>query len=71
MRIGLAFLISLAVTIVMGFLFIPVLRRLKAGQSIKRDGPVWHLSKEGTPTMGASSLSRASSAPCSWRGSPI
>ena len=52
MRIGLAFLISLAVTIVMGFVFIPVLRRLKAGQSIKRDGPVWHLSKEGTPTMG-------------------
>ncbi len=52
MRILLAFLISLAVTVVMGFVFIPVLRRLKAGQSIKRDGPVWHLSKEGTPTMG-------------------
>ena len=52
MRIGLAFLISLAVTIVMGFVFIPVLRRLKAGQSIKRAGPAWHLSKEGTPTMG-------------------
>ncbi len=52
MRICLAFLISLAVTVIMGFVFIPVLRRLKAGQSIKRDGPVWHLSKEGTPTMG-------------------
>ena len=52
MRILLAFLLSLAVTVAMGFVFIPMLRRLKAGQSIKRDGPVWHLSKEGTPTMG-------------------
>ncbi len=52
MRIGLAFLISLGVTVIMGFVMIPVLRRLKAGQSIKRDGPVWHMSKEGTPTMG-------------------
>ena len=47
-----AFLISLAVTVIMGFILIPILRRLKAGQMIKRDGPIWHLSKEGTPTMG-------------------
>lgn len=52
MRYAASFFISLAVTIVMGFLLIPLLRRLKAGQRIKRDGPVWHLSKEGTPTMG-------------------
>jgi len=25
---------------------------MKAGQSIQEDGPVWHSSKEGTPTMG-------------------
>ena len=30
----------------------PALRRAKAGQSIKEDGPVWHMSKQGTPTMG-------------------
>jgi phospho-N-acetylmuramoyl-pentapeptide-transferase len=48
----LAFGISLAVTLAVGLFLIPLLRRLKAGQSIKRDGPVWHLSKEGTPTMG-------------------
>ena len=48
----LAFGISLAVTLTVGLFLIPLLRRLKAGQSIKRDGPVWHLSKEGTPTMG-------------------
>src|SRR5699024_8806610 len=24
----------------------------KAGQSIREDGPTWHMSKQGTPTMG-------------------
>jgi phospho-N-acetylmuramoyl-pentapeptide-transferase len=52
MRYLQAFLISLVLTALLGRVLIPVLRRLKAGQSIKRDGPVWHMSKEGTPTMG-------------------
>ncbi len=43
-----AFLISLLA----GKLFIPVLRALKAGQSIREIGPSWHSSKSGTPTMG-------------------
>ncbi len=47
-----AFVISLAVTLIVGRFLIPFLRRAKAGQSIKRDGPIWHMSKEGTPTMG-------------------
>ena len=51
-RILAAFGISLAVTSGVGYFLIPFLRRVKAGQSIKRDGPVWHMSKEGTPTMG-------------------
>ena len=33
-------------------MLIPALRRLKAGQSIREDGPTWHMSKQGTPTMG-------------------
>lgn len=33
-------------------LFIPVLRRIKAGQSIREDGPQSHMVKSGTPTMG-------------------
>ena len=33
-------------------LFIPILKRLKYGQSIRSEGPVSHLSKTGTPTMG-------------------
>ena len=35
-----------------GRLLIPVLRRLKAGQAIKEIGPTWHMTKQGTPTMG-------------------
>ncbi len=36
----------------LGSLFIPILRRLKFGQSIREDGPLLHRKKEGTPTMG-------------------
>lgn len=43
-----AFLIALA----LGPLLIPVLRRLKFGQSIREEGPQRHLAKAGTPTMG-------------------
>ncbi|MDX2256138.1 MAG: phospho-N-acetylmuramoyl-pentapeptide-transferase [Pseudanabaenaceae cyanobacterium bins.39] len=31
---------------------VPVLRRLKAGQIVREDGPQGHLKKQGTPTMG-------------------
>lgn len=40
------------VTAVVGKFLIPVLRALKAGQSIKEIGPNWHMTKQGTPTMG-------------------
>lgn len=33
-------------------LILPVLRRLKFGQEIREEGPSWHSSKSGTPTMG-------------------
>ncbi len=45
---GMAFIIAL----VAGPLVIPVLRRLKFGQSIRHDGPERHYAKAGTPTMG-------------------
>ncbi len=45
--------ISLAVTGAMGFVFIPILRKLKFGQTILDIGPIWHKKdKQGTPTMG-------------------
>ncbi len=37
---------------VSGRLLIPVLRALKAGQSIREIGPTWHNAKAGTPMMG-------------------
>ena len=37
---------------VIGFFLLPVLRALKAGQSIREIGPTWHNYKAGTPMMG-------------------
>ena len=37
---------------VLGRLLLPVLRALKAGQSIRELGPTWHNYKAGTPMMG-------------------
>ncbi len=51
-RIILSFIISFLLTAALGRVLIPWLRRLKAGQSIREDGPTWHISKQGTPTMG-------------------
>lgn len=45
-------LAAFVVAVVLGWLLIPVLRRLKVGQSIRDVGPQRHLSKAGTPTMG-------------------
>jgi len=48
----LSFIVAFGVSAIAGQILIPVLRRLKAGQSIREDGPTWHMSKQGTPTMG-------------------
>ena len=48
----LSFIVAFGVTAIAGQILIPILRRLKAGQSIREDGPTWHMSKQGTPTMG-------------------
>ena len=37
---------------VLGRLLLPLLRALKAGQSIRELGPTWHNNKAGTPMMG-------------------
>ena len=39
-------------TALLGYLLLPVLRALKAGQSIREVGPTWHNYKAGTPMMG-------------------
>ncbi len=45
-------LLSFAVSIVISLIVIPILRKLKVGQSEREDGPQSHLKKKGTPTMG-------------------
>ncbi|MDD3413965.1 MAG: phospho-N-acetylmuramoyl-pentapeptide-transferase [Lachnospiraceae bacterium] len=45
-------LISFAISAVLGPVMIPMLRRLKVGQTVRDDGPSTHLGKSGTPTMG-------------------
>ncbi|CCO08722.1 phospho-N-acetylmuramoyl-pentapeptide-transferase [Desulforamulus hydrothermalis] len=50
--VGLAAGISMLVTLALGPLTIPLLRRLKFGQTIRAEGPSGHMAKSGTPTMG-------------------
>lgn len=44
--------ISFVITVLLGPIIIPMLKRLKIGQSIREEGPKSHLKKSGTPTMG-------------------
>ena len=51
-RILITALVSLIVTGIIGHVLLPILRALKAGQSIREIGPTWHNVKAGTPMMG-------------------
>lgn len=48
----LSVIISFAISVALGPLVIPFLRRLKVGQTVREEGPESHLKKNGTPTMG-------------------
>ncbi len=52
LTVVIAALIAFAFTLISGYFVIPYLRKLKFGQTILEDGPKWHKSKQGTPTMG-------------------
>lgn len=64
--------IRLITALVLGFLvstgvgawLVPFLRRIKAGQMIRQDGPTWHNSKSGTPTMGGLMFIAAATVVC-------
>lgn len=45
-------IIAFITAIILGFIIIPILRKLKVGQIERDDGPQSHLKKQGTPTMG-------------------
>lgn len=50
--LGITVLCSFCVGVLLAYVLIPALRRLKAGQEIREVGPNWHATKAGTPTMG-------------------
>lgn len=45
-------LLSFALSVIVSLIIIPILKRLKVGQSEREEGPKSHLTKKGTPTMG-------------------
>ena len=51
-KIALPVLISFVISAAAGPIVIPILRKLKVGQTVRDDGPQTHLKKNGTPTMG-------------------
>ena len=52
LRILLTMVTALAIVLFSGVYFLPMLHRLKYGQSIREEGPASHQAKSGTPTMG-------------------
>ena len=45
-------LITFIISVILGTIIIPILKKLKIGQMERDDGPASHLKKQGTPTMG-------------------
>lgn len=43
---------SFCVTVILSVIIIPILRKLRVGQIERKEGPISHLHKQGTPTMG-------------------
>ncbi len=52
MEKALSFGLAFIAAAILGVFVLPLLRRLKFGQSIREEGPAWHEKKSGTPTMG-------------------
>lgn len=50
--VSLTAFVSFLLTAVLGRWLVPMLHRLKFGQTIRDIGPAWHKNKQGTPTMG-------------------
>lgn len=45
-------IISIISSIILGYAILPILRNMKVGQNIRKEGPKSHYQKAGTPTMG-------------------
>ncbi len=51
-NLTLGLVLAFIISIILGPITIPMLRRLKFGQNIRKEGPQSHLKKAGTPTIG-------------------
>ena len=51
-NLGVGLALGFIISLILGPIAIPLLRRLKFGQNIRKEGPQSHLKKAGTPTMG-------------------
>ena len=49
---GAMIVVSFVISVILSFIIIPILRKVKVGQIEREDGPESHLKKQGTPTMG-------------------
>lgn len=52
LKLTLALVMAFITAAIVGRFYVPWLKKIKAGQEIKENGPTWHMSKSGTPTMG-------------------
>ncbi len=52
MNITIPVIIAFGISTLLGPIIIPILRKIKVGQTVRDDGPQTHLKKSGTPTMG-------------------
>lgn len=52
LKLTLALVMAFITAVIVGKFYVPWLRKMEAGQEIKENGPTWHMSKSGTPTMG-------------------
>jgi len=59
-----SFAMAFLISALFGAWLVPFLRKIKAGQAIREDGPTWHRSKAGTPTMGGLMFIIASAVVC-------
>ena len=49
---GTMIVVSFVITVILSYIIIPILKKVKVGQIEREDGPESHLKKQGTPTMG-------------------
>lgn len=61
-----SFGLATLLTIALGAVIIPILRRVRAGQQVRPEGPQTHLAKSGTPTMGGITFLVAVTATVVW-----